>query len=367
MPSTLARSRPQKLARAILYNGVNAERYPVEVGLAGEDMIRVTPEGDAPVDVPLDELAIADEDKVQLIVSRRFVPGWRLILDQPVDPDLRARLPHPPRYGGWIDRFGLVKATAALSVIAGAVLVIGHVAPRWIAPFVPPSWERNIGDAIVGDFGELRCRSPQGDAALNALVERLDPGATRPGPRQIRIAALHVDIFNAAAIPGAHIIVFKGAIDETPNPDAMAGILAHEIAHVRRRHVTEALVRELGIGALIRTFAGGIGANAEQVVGLSFTRANEAQADADAIATLRRAGIDPRPTAALFDRLSNKEGGDTRPALQFLESHPGSESRAGNFARSFDPEASYRPALDPAGMKALISACDTPKRAPGKH
>jgi predicted Zn-dependent protease len=137
----------------------------------------------------------------------------------------------------------------------------------------------------------------------------------------------------------------------------MAGIVAHEIAHIRRRHVTQALVRELGVGALIRTFAGGVGASAEQVVGLSFTRANEAEADADAIATLRRAGIDPRPTAALFASLSKQQGGDGSPGLEFLNSHPGSRQRAGNFRRSFDSTASYRPALDPAMSKALLTAC----------
>ena len=350
------------MPRAILYDGVHAERYPIDVALVGDDLLRLGAHGD----VPLDQLAVADEDKTQLILSRRGCVGWRLILDQPVDPDLRARLPNAARYGGWIDRFGLAKATVALTVIAGAVLIVGHVAPHYIAPFVPPSWERNIGDAIVGDFGDLRCRSLKGDAALNALVERLEPGATQAGGGQIQIAALHVDMFNAAAIPGAHIIVFKGAIDETPNPDAMAGILAHEIAHIRRRHVTEALIRELGIGALIRTFAGGIGANAEQVVGLSFTRANEAQADDDAIATLRRVGIDPRPTADLFAKLAKQQGSDAKGAMQFLESHPGSKNRAGNFARSFDPKAHYRPALDLAGSKALMGACDTPKRDAGR-
>ena len=83
--------------------------------------------------------------------------------------------------------------------------------------------------------------------------------------------------------------MFKPAITET-DPEALAGVLAHEVAHVRRRHVTEALIRELGIGALIRLFAGNVGANAEQIVSLSYTRENEAQADSDAIAMLRRAG-----------------------------------------------------------------------------
>jgi len=345
------------MVQATFYDGLNAERYTAEVAVAGPRSIRVTPSVGEPVELEADELVVADEDKQKLILSRRGLPGWRLILDQPVAPELRAALPRSAHYGGWIDRVGLGKASLVLAGIAGAVLLIGHSAPLWIAPIVPPSWERNVGDAIVGDFGELRCRSPEGDAALNALVERLDPGATGPGANQIRIAALDVDMFNAAAIPGAHIVVFKGALDETKNIDALAGIIAHEIAHVRRRHVTEALVRELGIGALIRTFAGSVGANAEQVVGLSFTRANEREADADAIATLRRAGIDPRPTAALFAKLSKKAGGDSNPALEFLDSHPGSKGRAGNFARSYDPKISYRPALDPAAAKAMLTAC----------
>ena len=352
------------MVRATYYDGLNAERYTAEVVVAGARSIRVTPSVGEMVELDADELTIADEDKRQLIVARRGMPGWRLILDQPVEPDLRAALPRAAHYGGWIDRVGLGKASLVLAGIAGAVLLVGHTAPLWIAPIVPPSWERNVGDAIVGDFGDLRCRSPKGEAALNALVERLDPGATAPGASQIRIAALDVNMFNAAAIPGAHIVVFKGALNETKDIDAIAGIIAHEIAHVRRRHVTEALVRELGIGALIRTFAGSVGANAEQVVGLSFTRANEREADADAIATLRRARIDPRPTAALFAKLSKKEGGDSAPALEFLDSHPGSKGRAGNFARSYDPKMTYRPALDPATAKAMLTACGTATKAP---
>ena len=351
------------MVQATYYDGLNAERYTADVVPAGARSIRVSPSVGEPIEIDCDELTVADEDQQQLVLSRRGMPGWRLILDQPVDPALRAALPGTNRYGGWIDRIGLGRASLILAGIACVVVLIGHTAPLWIAPIVPPSWERNVGDAIVGDFGDLRCRSPKGQAALEALVERIDPGATKDGPTQIRIAALDVDMFNAAAVPGSNIIIFKGALDDTKNVDALAGIVAHEIAHVRRRHVTEALVRELGIGALIRTFAGSVGANAEQVIGLSFTRANEREADADAIVSLRRAGIDPRPTAALFARLSKEAGGDTRPALQFLESHPGSKGRAANFERAHDPKAAYRPALDPVAAKAMLDACVvTPKK-----
>jgi predicted Zn-dependent protease len=217
------------------------------------------------------------------------------------------------------------------------------------------SWERNVGGAMVGDFGDLRCRNAEGQRALEALVERVAPGATK-GPDAIRVAALDVPMFNAAALPGGYIVVFKPAITES-DTDALAGILAHEVAHVRRRHVTEALIREFGIGALIRLFAGDLGANAEQLVALSYTRGNEAQADGDAIAMLRRAGISPRPTAALFEKLSAQEQKGLNVSAAFLRSHPLTKGRAERFAASFDPRAHYGPALNRDQSDALFNIC----------
>src|SRR4029453_1045068 len=138
------------------------------------------------------------------------------------------------------------------------------------------------------------------------------------------------------------IVIFDGALRETKNPDAMAGVLAHEIAHVRRRHVTQALIRELGIGALIRLFAGDVGANAQQLVSLSYTRANEYEADGDAIAALARARIDPRPTAELFRELDNEDGPDFARA-EFLNTHPAGGDRATGFAGPFRRGPEYSP------------------------
>ena len=138
------------MARAILYDGINAERYDAEVTLGEDGSVGIVPAGGEPVAVDPGELAVADEDKIKLVLSRTGFPGWRLILDQPVDSDLRAALPGAARYGRWIDRFGLAKASVALAVVAAAILFIGHVAPIWVAPLIPPSWERNVGDAMVG-------------------------------------------------------------------------------------------------------------------------------------------------------------------------------------------------------------------------
>lgn len=343
------------MTRAIHYDGVTADRHVVEVELGDRKLILRGP-GETPSDVPADEITIADEDSRLLVLARAGHPGWRLILDQPVDPALREILPLPARYGSWIDRIGLARATAILSGIAAVVLFVGYSAPVWLAPLVPKSWEQNLGTALVGDFGDDACRDPAATRALAAMTARIDPSSHQP----IAVTLIDVDIFNAAALPGGQIVIFDGALRETRNPDAMAGILAHEIAHVRRRHVTQALIRELGIGALIRLFAGDVGANAQQLVSLSYTRANEYEADGDSIAALRRAGIDPRPTADLFRTLDKDDGPDLA-AAEFLNSHPATGNRAKRFDAAYRKGDHYTPVISLPEYMAMRTAC------PAKH
>ena len=127
--------------------------------------------------------------------------------------------------------------------------------------------------------------------------------------------------------------------------------------------MTEALIREFGIGALIRLFAGGVGANAEQIVSLSYTRDNEAQADSDAIRMLRRAGISPKPTADLFAKLSKQQREIPGYSAEFLQSHPLSDKRAQKFAAAVDPRAQYQSALSRDDEDALFDICSKRTRS----
>lgn len=348
------------MIRAIYYDGVTADRHEVMVESDGGELLLSGPDVER-VEVPLAELLVADEDQRLLILSRSGHPGWRLLLEQPVDPALRALLPHPPRYGRWIDRIGLAKASVILTGIAAVVLVVGYSAPVWLAPFVPESWERNLGTAIVGDFGDNACRDPAATRALARMAARIEPPVA--GRTPIAMTLIDVGIFNAAALPGQQIVIFDGALREARNPDAMAGILAHEIAHVRRRHVTQALIRELGIGALIRLFAGDIGANAQQLVSLSYTRANEREADGDAIAALTRAGIDPRPTGELFKQLSKDEDRGGIATAEFLNSHPASGDRAKRFSAAWRKGLTYTPSVSAEDYRAMRTACPAKRDA----
>ena len=353
--------RSDALIHARLYDGATGHPHEVTVEF-GSRSIRLTQADRWSDEVDSTALKRLDSRRSDVRLGRRDQAGWRLILPPDAAPDVGEMLGRQERYGPWIDRIGIVPALVAGGIVTGSVVAIGYVAPHWIAPHVPMSWERNIGSAIVGDFGDLRCRDAKGQQALEAVVERVSPGATK-GSDGIKVAALDVPMFNAAALPGGYIVVFKPAIVGT-DPDALAGILAHEVAHVRRRHVAEALLREFGIGALIRLMAGNIGANAEQLLALSYTRQNEAQADADAIRMLRQAHISPRPTAALFRRLAKEQEQHLSTSAEFLESHPLSGGRAERFAASFDPTAHYQPTLTRDQWDALFDICSKRPRRP---
>lgn len=337
-----------------LYDGVTGHPYEVFVS-ANASGLSLSRESGWSEEIGSKYLKRLESDGISIRLARTDFPGWRLILPADAEPVIAGAIGRPDRYGRWIDRIGLVPALIAGGILTASVVGIGYLAPNWIAPHIPMSWERNVGGAIVGDFGDLRCRNAEGQRALEALVERVAPGATK-GSDGIKVAALDVSIFNAAALPGGYIVVFKPAITETDS-EALAGILAHEVAHVRRRHVTEALIREMGIGALIRLFAGDLGANAEQIVSLNYTRSNEAQADSDAIAMLKRANISPKPTAALFTKLADEQHEGVSSATEFLQSHPMSRKRAQNFAASFDPRSHYSPVLTRDQSDALFNIC----------
>jgi Zn-dependent protease with chaperone function len=337
-----------------LYDGVSARAYAV-TARAEDGALKLEADGGWSETVPGAVLSQLSDDKARVRIGRSDIEGWSLILEKPVEDGLAELLPRCQSYGRWIDRIGLIPALVAGGMITALAVATGYIAPHWLAPHLPMSWERKISGPIVGDFGKFRCRDAAGQRALEALVERVSPGATS-GPDGVKVAALDVSEFNAAALPGGYIVVFKPAITETDS-DALAGVLAHEIAHVRRRHVTAALIRELGIGAFIRLFAGDVGANAEQLVALSYTREDEAQADGDAIEMLKRANISPNPTASLFRRLE-KDAPDY--SAEFLQSHPLSGKRADRFAASFNANARYQPALNRQQSEALFEICGKP-------
>ena len=302
------------------------------------------------------DLIALDTAGPDAVVGHRSEPGWRIGFEGEIPAEVAALLPHRQRYGGIIDRVGLWQASAAFAVVAALVVFAVIRAPNWIAPMIPQSWEDKMGDAMVGDFGGRFCHSKEGDAALRALVAQMDPDKQA---RSIEVA--NIPMVNAIALPGRRVILFDGLIKQAETPDEVAGVLAHELGHVEHRHTLTAMLRQMGLSVILGGLDGAGGAHLNALLGLSFSRDAEHEADMSAIGRMKAANVSPAGTAAFFKRMDKplwkedareKESGAEREAgnrveqaTNWLASHPSSKSRYDLFIGAVEKWHEYRPAL----------------------
>lgn len=334
------------------YDGTSATRHHPRIDWSGDGFSLSWP-GDASGPHRWSDLVPVDGTGGRSVYGLRGVPGWRLGFAGAPPEAFAVHLPLPARYGRWIDRLGLWRAAALFTAVAAVAVFIVVSAPAWIAPFIPQSWENRLGDAMVGDFGGRLCETPASKAALARLQQQL--GKDVP-VRQIGIA--NIGMINAVALPGGRILIFSDLISEAKSPDELAGVLAHEIGHVRHRDTLTALVRQLGLSIVMGGFNGQIGGAVNGMLAMSYSRGAESAADDYSINALRSADISPLPTAAFFDKLSKMSGGDAlERSMSWMASHPVSAERGAAFARSAVKGRAYKASLTSAEWRAIVDAC----------
>jgi beta-barrel assembly-enhancing protease len=254
-----------------------------------------------------------------------------------------------------------------LGLAAGALAMAGLVffgvpaASGPLARATPPGFERSIGESFESQLNLAwrSCEGAAGQQALRGLGERLQ--GNDPGPFPIRVQAVEAPFVNAFALPGGAVIVTDDLIAQARSPDELAAVLAHEVAHVRQRHVMQAVWRSLGVGLVLDVLlGGGTGAGQQAVLlaanasDLSYSRAAELEADAVGRELLHARGLSSQGMAPFFERLAAEEGTDAEAVRSLISSHPASAERARVSRRQARPGA---PALDPAAWRAVKQAC----------
>ena len=209
-----------------------------------------------------------------------------------------------------------------------------------------------------GEDRPALCTAGAGHAALEALVRRLAPGDS---PYDFRVRVVDLEMNNAFALPGGQILVTRGLLRFAESPDEVAGVLAHEMGHVLHRHTTAAIIEGLGLaflfGVLLGDFgAGAVGWTGEYLVGATFRREAEAEADGSALDLLARAGLRSRGLADFFERLE-RESGETPSYLHLLSTHPTNESRRRRFASAAANATADAPSLGEADWRSLREIC----------
>lgn len=151
---------------------------------------------------------------------------------------------------------------------------------------------------------------------------------------------------NAFALPHNFIGINAGLLLSTQREDELAGVMAHEIAHVSQRHIARAIadMKRLSLPMAAAMLAGAALAAASKQAGqaamvgsmaasaqhqISFTRANEQEADRIGMQLLANAGFDPRGMTDFFGKLERLSSGEARNQIpDMLRTHPRPESRA---------------------------------------
>jgi predicted Zn-dependent protease len=248
--------------------------------------------------------------------------------------------------------------------------------------------EAQIGRMIMRDIrrsGQV-VEDPLITEYLNDIGSRI-AAQTNEGDHSFTFFAVDDPRINAFALPGGYIGIHTGLIEASRNEDELAGVLAHEVAHVTQRHIARAihansrqsiLSTAMMLGAIIVAVAGGSsdavqgavavaqGTAAQQQI--NFTRTNEYEADRVGIAALADAGYDPYGMASFFEVLSRQT--TTSPEMrapEFLRTHPVTTARvaeARNRARSYpqvrsDDSTSY----GITRTRIIVAGFDTPMQA----
>lgn len=178
--------------------------------------------------------------------------------------------------------------------------------------------------------------------------------------QKIQMHVFEDDVVNAFALPGGHIVVNTALIKSCDSADMLAGVIAHELAHVQLAHVSRKLSREIGMSTILMMSGGGehLGTLKEVLSTLSsrsFDRDMEREADKQAIKYMQKAGGDPRQLAWFLEELSKEQEGMPE-ALQWLSTHPGGKERVDYILKDTPKTTSAKGILAQEEWLALKSA-----------
>jgi beta-barrel assembly-enhancing protease len=181
------------------------------------------------------------------------------------------------------------------------------------------------------------------DASINRYVNNLGRSIAQSGNRQYNYNFYVVNAaqINAFAVPGGHVYVNRGLIERTRNMSELAGVIAHEIAHVEHRHGVEQMEQmqaanlglSLGYVLLGRAPSGveeaaiGLGGN---LYFASHSRGAENEADATAVSLLSNSGISPNGLTSFFGVLLSDQQRSPSSVEQWFSTHPLTQDRIEN-------------------------------------
>jgi predicted Zn-dependent protease len=245
-------------------------------------------------------------------------------------------------------------------VIAGLVLLGIFVAglvflwtqkdriAEYIADKIPIGWEEKWGEQAFASFeaeGKMLTNSAWAGAVSN-ITARLLPVVEQSG-YEFKFHIMDDTNVNAFAIPGGHVVILTGLLERAESAEEVAGVLAHEIAHVTRRHSLRNIVKSAGLLVTIQAIFGdtsglvGMATEASRfLMEQKFSRDFEREADDTGWSYLVQANIDPRGMTRFFEKMRemmvNSGAAVMEGSLALANTHPTSEERIERLTRKWE-------------------------------
>lgn len=229
------------------------------------------------------------------------------------------------------NRMALASITLALILIFSLIWLSLPSFSMKIAQMIPIEEEKSWAEKF--DLDKLKewkyCNPTQeARAAIDKIILRIYP-LTTDSKLPIQIDVIDSPIMNAFSLPGGKIVIMNGLIAKAATPEVLAGVIAHEIEHQRKRHVTAMLIRSSFLTAVFHFISGDFSSvfvvdpsTAMSIATLTFNREMEEEADLGAMVRLKQARINPQHFAKLFEHTLKLP-----PYLIFLSDHPSDKKR----------------------------------------
>jgi predicted Zn-dependent protease len=263
---------------------------------------------------------------------------------------LARTLSENPSPAAFLSRLVLAAFAVAMTLVAGTSQADPDDLPDIGSPaqaMLTLEDEYQIGRMIVRGLRDQDqiLEDPEVSEYIRSVGMRLSSQA-HDGAQRFNFFMVRDNTINAFALPGGFIGVNTGLLLQTHNESELAGVLAHEIAHVTQRHIARSIAAQsrsslvstaaMLAAILVGAAAGGgdaamAGVAAAQSLAIqqqiSFTRANETEADRVGLGILARSGFDPNGMPTFFETISRLGGSSEINIPEMLRTHPVSSTR----------------------------------------
>ena len=242
---------------------------------------------------------------------------------------------------------------ALLAIVVYLLFINRSLLSGFVIQAVPVSADRELGELVFKD-GLQQDMLTNKNESLRTKLDQLSKPFSQVSDNSPYRLQFHIgpkDTVNARALPGGHIILNKGLIMAADSPLEIQGVMAHEIAHVTKRHSMRAFIGAVSTWMFLGVFVGSadiagpemIAEYAAEFANKKYSRTQELNADRIGAKYLQRAGLSPIGLIRFLKTVQEKKAKGFE--IPLLRTHPAIDTRIQQLKKQL-PEDTQRPVAE---------------------